>query len=569
MSVATERPAAAAAPPPPPGGRSTPGRARTGWIALAGLVAVALAMLLYLGRSTSFYFDEWDWILGRRGWNLDALLLPHNEHLSLAPVLVFKLLFATVGIDSYLPYRVAGLVVHCAVVLLLFAYARRRVGDVLALGAAAIILFLGTAWPDVLWPFQMGFLGSLAAGIGALLALDREDRRGDVTAAVLLAVALSSSSLGIPLLFAAALEVLGRPDRRARWWVIAAPAVLYGAWYVGYGGQSSATSDNLFGAPHYVAEAAAGAAGALFSLGRDWGRTLAVGLLVALLVGLHRRGHASWRLIALIAAPLGFWFLTAVARGQLGEPASPRYLYPGAVFLLLIAVEAAAGLRLTRGALAVGAVILAAALLGNVGAMRDGAGFLRDESTAVDGALAALPLVAAKVGPDFQPDPESAPQIRAGAYLAAVRDLGSPAPSPGALPGMYERARARADDSLRRALSPRPTANDGLPSGAAPKVDFVQAATQGAKGACDTVASQGGAAVADVVVPAGGLLLKPVADSFTVSLRRYSDVYGDEPIATVPAGGGQVLLQLPPDASRVPWHARLAFGGSVRACARG
>ena len=141
------------------------------------------------------------------------LLLPHNEHLSLVPVLVFKALFSTVGIDSYVPYRVAGLALHCGVVVLLFVYARRRVGDVLALAAAATVLFLGTAWPDVLWPFQIGFLGSLAAGIGALLALDREDRRGDITAAVLLAVALASSSLGIPLLFAFALEVLGRPDR--------------------------------------------------------------------------------------------------------------------------------------------------------------------------------------------------------------------------------------------------------------------------------------------------------------------------------------------------------------------
>ena len=210
MSVATERPAAAAAP-PPPGGDPAPRPSRAGWLALAGIVAVAFAMLLYLGRTTSFFYDEWDWVLGRREWDLDALLAPHNEHLSLAPVLVFKALFSTVGTDSYVPYRVAGLVVHCGVAVLLFAYARRRVGDLLALGAAATILFLGTAWQDVLWPFQMGYLGSLAAGIGALLALDREDRRGDVTAAALLAVALASSSLGIPLLLAVAVEVLGGP----------------------------------------------------------------------------------------------------------------------------------------------------------------------------------------------------------------------------------------------------------------------------------------------------------------------------------------------------------------------
>jgi len=46
MSIATERPTAAA--PPPPGGRPAPGPARTGWLALAAIVAAALALLLYL-----------------------------------------------------------------------------------------------------------------------------------------------------------------------------------------------------------------------------------------------------------------------------------------------------------------------------------------------------------------------------------------------------------------------------------------------------------------------------------------------------------------------------------------
>ena len=344
MSVVTRETAAR------PRRRSLP--AGAGWIAFGALALVAFAGLLYLGRSTTFYFDEWDWVQGRRAWNAAALLEPHNEHLSLVPVLVFKLLFSTVGTDSYVPFRVAGLLLHCGVAALLFAYTRTRVGELLALGAAAVVLFLGTAWPDVLWPFQIGFLSSLAAGIGALLALDREDRRGDVIAAVLLGVALASSSLGLPLLAALALEVLGRPDRRSRWWIVAAPAALYAVWYLAYGGEGTATSDNLFGSPGYVADAAAGAAGALFSLDMDWGRPLAVVGVVALLVSLHRRGTASWRLLALIAAPLAFWGLTALARGQLGEPAAPRYLYPGVVFLLLIAAEAvhrrAAGARRAR-----------------------------------------------------------------------------------------------------------------------------------------------------------------------------------------------------------------------------
>ena len=50
-------------------------------------------------------------------------------------------------------------------------------------------------------------------GSGRCSRSTARDRRGDVTAAILLTVALASSSLGIPLLAAAALEVLGRPDR--------------------------------------------------------------------------------------------------------------------------------------------------------------------------------------------------------------------------------------------------------------------------------------------------------------------------------------------------------------------
>jgi len=45
--------------------------------------------------------------------------------------------------------------------------------------------------------------------------------------------------------------------------LVAAPAALYAVWYVGYGGEGTATSDNLFGSPGYVADAFAGAAGAL------------------------------------------------------------------------------------------------------------------------------------------------------------------------------------------------------------------------------------------------------------------------------------------------------------------
>ena len=155
------------------------------------------------------------------------------------------------------------------------------------------MLFLGTGWNDVLWPFQTGYLGSLAAGLAALLALDRESRRGDVVAALLLALALASSSLGVPLAAALAVEVLGGRTAGARWWVIAAPVALYALWWAVYGRAGAATLDNLFATPRYVAEAAAGAAGALAGLGIEWGRVLAVLGALALVLALRERAALS------------------------------------------------------------------------------------------------------------------------------------------------------------------------------------------------------------------------------------------------------------------------------------
>ena len=61
---------------------------------------------------------------------------------------------------------------------------------------AALLLFLGPAWSDLLWPFELAFVGSVLFGLAMLLALDRDDARGDVAACAFLAISLGFSSLG-------------------------------------------------------------------------------------------------------------------------------------------------------------------------------------------------------------------------------------------------------------------------------------------------------------------------------------------------------------------------------------
>jgi hypothetical protein len=536
--------------------------------ALALLSLGGLVLLMYLSRDTTFYFDEWDWVQGRREWTVGALLEPHNEHLSLVPLLLYKLLFATVGLDQYWPYRLVGLAMHGFVVAALFFYARRRVGDVLALAAAATILFLGKGWNDVLWPFQSGFLASLAAGIGALLALDRGTRRGDLLAAVLLAVALAASSLGLPLTAAIGIEVLGRPDRRRRWWIVAAPVALYALWWAVYGREGVATLDNFFATPGYVLEAFAGAAGAIAGLAPEWGRIFAVLGVIVLLGALRERVGMTWRLAALIALPLLFWSLTGLARANLNEPAASRYVYPGALFLLLIAIEAGAGARLSRRGVAVLVPLLLGALVANVGQMRDGAGFLRDQATAVKGGLAAMRLAPPGLSPTFQPEPETAPQIRADRYLAAVRALGSPAPPLRDLPKLFQASRVHADATLARVFSFQ-LVPGAKPAGTAPKVEFAEQAGLTARGSCVAITAQGPGAVAELVVPPGGLLVAPDDGSAKVTLRRFADGFGTAPLGAVSLGAPALAVRIPRDASPVPWRAKLALEGGVRACGVG
>jgi len=127
-----------------------------------------------------------------------AFLTPHNEHLVLFPVGVYKALFATVGLTEHWVYRLTVVGAHLVCVALVFVLARRRVGDGLALAASVLILFLGSAYENLLWPFQVGLVASVAAGLGTLLMLDRRDTRGDISACLLLTLSLASGSVGVP-----------------------------------------------------------------------------------------------------------------------------------------------------------------------------------------------------------------------------------------------------------------------------------------------------------------------------------------------------------------------------------
>src|SRR5437764_284108 len=78
-------------------------RGRGADLAFLGLIVLGAVLLLVQMRGLSFFQDDWDFILRRRGFSAHVLLTPHNSHLMLVPILVYKALLAVFGAGSYAP----------------------------------------------------------------------------------------------------------------------------------------------------------------------------------------------------------------------------------------------------------------------------------------------------------------------------------------------------------------------------------------------------------------------------------------------------------------------------------
>jgi hypothetical protein len=552
--------------------------------ALGVLMLVGGVNLYRKGLGLTFNYDEWNWVMNRRGWSAGTLLEPHNEHLSLVPVLVFKLLFVTVGIDTYWPYRVAVILVHLLCVVLVFVLARRRLGDLFALALAALILFLGSAWQDLLWPFQIGYLGSVAAGLGMLLSLERWDRTGRVLACVLLAVAIASSSVGIPLAGVALVEVLlrgsGSWSCSERWrhvWVVAVPVALYAIWFAIYG-NPNATPGNAHGfglvrqngpvIPSYAADMAASAFAGLAGLAIDWGRPLVV---AALAIGIwwSARRPVSVRTLSLLVGLALFWGLTALLRAQLNAAADSRYIYPGAVLIVLLGAELFRGGRATGRAAGVAAVIVVFAAVANYGPLKAGSAQFQDWSTYVRAELGALEVAGPTAPPTLAPDPMRAPDITAGKYFPAVRQLGSPADTPAEVRARPEPQREAADGVLVAGLQValRPTRLTGASHGAPPSLETSTGIASRRSGGCLSLRATAAGASAAFSVPDRGVVVEnPGTGNVELRIRSFGDNFSAAPLGSV-APHQAAVLAIPPRPGIV-WHAQVTAPGEARVCAR-
>ncbi|MGI8730250.1 MAG: hypothetical protein ACR2LK_09725 [Solirubrobacteraceae bacterium] len=543
-------------------------------IAVATLACLALAAgawIMYEGRGLIFFYDEWDWVLRRRD-GLDGLFRPHNGHFSLVPVLVFKALFATVGVEHYWVYRLAGVLAHLLCVGLLFALVRRHLGVGLALAAAAVLLVLGAAWQVILWPFEISYLCSIAAGLGALLALDRGSRRGDRVAAALVFVALASSGLGLAVACGVLAELLFAPARRVvrRAWVALAPLTLYAVWYVIVLPDGQAKRGNIDAVPGYVGEAAAGAIGAVTGLGLELGRVLLVIAAIVVIRRLVAPGPLPARLIGVLTMGLVYWALVALARADLQEPLASRYVYFGAVIVLLIGVHSARHITLAPRAWILVGLAVGASMLSNLGDLRDGANSLRETTGSLRAALAAVELAGDAVPATTAPESTAAPQVTAGPYRKLVADLGSPVGGPANVLADGPASAVAVDAALARVLgvAALPAGEAGVGNASAEDPPSVVAIGGRARvdGSCVRYAPAGPGAALDVMLPAGGsIVLRDAKAPAELRLRRMSAAFSSGPIGSV-AAGGAVELAVPGDRIARPWVLRVSSAGSLQAC---
>ena len=301
---------------------------------------IACAVILWLTRTYTFYFDEWTFISTAPDWTLATYFRPHNEHPAILFRLAYSTLLDTVGLRSYLPYMTALVVAHAANVVLLFELVRRRSGDLVALAAALLLLVLGAGWEDLLWAFQMAWLASVALGLGALLAMQNPRRMAPATG--LLAASLAFSGIGLAFAVAGTVQLLlTTPRRRDVLWLVPVGIAL-AAWYVAFGRfgnhpNPQPTAGNLLLDPLYTLWGMSQSVAGLIGEGGWVGAAVLAAAVAALAWHWWRHGADSFE-IGAAAGLVAFYLVTGLTRAQLGvqQSGASRYTYIGAVLWLIL-----------------------------------------------------------------------------------------------------------------------------------------------------------------------------------------------------------------------------------------
>ncbi len=287
----------------------------------AALLAAAVPYWALRCRGQWFFQDEWAFLVWRDGGSIEDLLRPHNEHWTTLPVIIYRVVFNLFGLRSYRPYQAVNIAFHLATAVLVRAVAvRSGASPWLATVAAGLFLFYGSGGENVIWAFQITFIGGLTFGLAHLLLADHADpsllRRAAAFASGL--AALMFSGVGLVVVAAAGLAVAARRGIRAALLQQVPLAAVYLVWWTTHGIEPD--RDRRSRPDQVLRMVGNSLEHALESLGQS--RAVGLGISVLAILGVllaawaHRRSFAALRVtlaipLALVVGATAFLALTA------------------------------------------------------------------------------------------------------------------------------------------------------------------------------------------------------------------------------------------------------------------
>lgn len=323
------------------------------WVHYATLLLAAVG-LLYVARNQWFYFDEWDII-----WPAESsrrFIEGHNGHWSSVPIALWSAIQYTLGLGSYLPFIGVAIAAHLAVAHLLWRVLNRiNTSPWVATSMITVFLFFGAAGENLMWAFQMGFMGAMAFGLGALVLALRPTVGpvGVAGIAALLTLGAATAGTALPLFFVVGAVVLYRLGWRKALVAVGVPSVIYLFWYTFIAGpnptdvyRAKTIGGMLRGIPEYVAHMFIGAYDASTPV-PGFGLVVVTAIILWVLLAIAGRALTTLVVVAtgMLVSGLIFASLTAYSRLEIGLAGAgeSRYVYAAVCYTL-----PAVGLLLTR-----------------------------------------------------------------------------------------------------------------------------------------------------------------------------------------------------------------------------
>jgi hypothetical protein len=348
-----------------------------------------------------------------------------------------------------------------------------------------------------------------------------------------------------------------RPDRWRRIWIPAVPILVYLGWrvYILIEDVAIVRGDkdvlNIFLTPAWSFQSISGILNALTGVNFDFsgdgalaagavaGPAMALVLLAAIgyQISRGRMGPSFWAALAITVTLFVSQVLVWIP--EVREPATGRYLFPGAFALLIVLVETIRSCSIKRSAfVAIWLVSLCAFatnavfLYGYGGELRERAGRAKSEVTASVLITSAFPYLP---GPDAVPLGELVTDPLISLVPGAEKRYGGIGFTESELLQQSPENRAKADEIISRAFGL------GLFPPVGPRA-----------GDCRRVEADPGAGGAvEAILPSGGVTLESKSAG-EVTLRRFDPAFSTNVGTLVP--NQEVSLYIPPDDGQTPWQ---------------